>query len=88
LQKLSVQLDAGVLLHVEQLPKAFPFRCGRDRRGSLPRSDAAIFFSDQILGGQFFSLAVAPFFRGTRLCRKFRKRLRQPVGQASAMMAL
>ena len=35
---------------------------------------------DQIFGGQFFSFAVTPFFADAFM-QKFRKRLRQPVGQ-------
>ena len=74
------QLDAGALFHVEQIPEGSLFRVIRTRRITRRRPDAAVFFRDQILGGQFFKFAKTPFFANA-LVQEFRERFRQPVRQ-------
>ena len=57
-----------------------PFRCDRDRRGNPAQGGYRIFFIDQLLVGQFSSLAYPQNSRRTRMC-VLGERFRQAVGQ-------
>ncbi len=68
-----------MFFHVEQIPKNFFLRVVRTGGITGRRADAAIFFSDQIRSRQLFQVAKTPFVADA-LVQKFRKRLRQTVG--------
>ena len=79
-RKTFRQIDAGVLLRVEQFPENSLFRVIGTGGIARRRPNAAILFRDQIFGGQLFRFAVAPLLADAPV-QKFRERLRQPVGQ-------
>src|SRR5436309_15472775 len=74
------ELDAGVLLRVEQLPENPLF--GVVGAGGIAGGgpDAAILFFDQLFGTQILIPAVAPFFTHA-LVQVFSERFGESVGQ-------
>ena len=74
------ELDAGVLFHVEQLPQGSFLGVVGAGGITRRRSDAAIFFLDEIVGGKVFCFAVTPFFAGA-FVQIFRESFGEAVGQ-------
>ena len=78
--KLSVSLMPAFFSTSSSFQR-IPFSVWSGQAGiARRRADAAIFFRDEIFGRQLFRFAITPFFADA-LVQKFRKRLRQPVGQ-------
>ena len=73
------ELDARMLLGIQEVPDDGFFRMIRTRRITGGRADAAIFLRDQIIGGEILRAAKTPFITHA-LVQVFGKRLRQAVG--------
>ncbi len=74
-------LNAGLALHIEQLPQGFLFRVIRARGISRRRPNPLILFRNQLFIGQPLFRCVAPEFAAYSQMQTLRERLRQSIGQ-------